>query len=123
MIYNLTQFKAPSEKETLEKMSYIDKNDFTWDFVRIKTGFYVIYKGDKYFLSDYSYVNELGREIISPNVGILYVASTEFENYYLLRDIILNNYTDDICDKIELLIQKTKTNDRERIFSDGTEWL
>ena len=98
MLYCLDPTTAyPKAGQFLEEIKYKDENDFEWRVARVKNGFFVRYYGDAYFKeSTFDCETKRGERIRVPNTGCIFFATTDFDTFYHIREIVKSGYTDDI---------------------------
>lgn len=100
MIYCLDPTTTyPKESQFLEEMKYKDENGFEWRIARVQNGFFVRYYGGSYFKeSAFSCETKNGENIRVSNTGCLFFATTDFDTFCHVRNIVKTGYTDDIWD-------------------------
>lgn len=106
MIYCVNLEKISSINEILEEIYYHDLNDFKWQIIRIKSGFYIRYCGDNYFMPKEFICNLSNNKCISIiNTNCIFINTNDFDIFLQVRDNIKNNYTDDIWELIECMFE------------------
>lgn len=100
MIYCLDPTTTyPQPGQFLEEITYKDENGFEWRIARVNNGFFVRYYGDSYFRESVFECETIrGDRIMVYNTGCLFFATTDFETFCHVRDILKNGWTDDIWD-------------------------
>lgn len=111
MIFSTEINVFPKEGQYKEVTSYKDENGFEWKIAIIESGFFLAYFGDPYFKYDTFCLESEDsiKEIQINNTGCFYIDSTDFETFYLFRDMLKKGWTDTIWESIEELIS-------ERVF-------
>lgn len=111
MIYSTVIDKFPKPDQSLEEISYRDKNDFEWKISRIKSGFFFAYFGRSYFKHPRFEIEVNGRHFQIVNTGCFYVEDTGLEAFCNVRDILMSGWTDAIWETIEELLTERLKQD------------
>lgn len=92
-------FASDFPKEYIEKNVIQDCNEFNWEIAVTEDGIFFKYLGDEYFKDDSFEIDYDMVLLYIYNTGCFYFETKDLLNSYLkYRDLIINNYTDDIWD-------------------------
>jgi len=101
MIYCVSPDIYPKGDQVLEEITYNDQNGFDWKIARVLNGFFIRYFGPEYFAEEI-FIVELnnGDEVRIKNTRCIFWQSNSFDDFCNWRDILREEYTDDIWDSI-----------------------
>jgi len=77
-------------------------------FARTKSALFIQYLGDDYFMPDTFYISKNRNSLAITNTGCVCIYNATFDDFYRLRNLIKNNWTDDIWSNIEDELEKSK---------------
>ena len=111
MIYCIPSENYPKPGQFIEEIIYPDENGLEWRIARTVNGFVVKYFGDDYFKDSYfSCETDKGEHFLIKNTGCIFFQDTDFETFCAMRDILKNEYTDDIWDAIREFFEERLNN-------------
>lgn len=103
MIYKKPISEYPDK--TNEENRYLDLSDSEWSIAHVCNGFYLCFWGDN-DVND-TLCHKTKERLKKPRTHeLLFVASTEFEVFYLIRGIIANFETDAIFEILNVGLQE-----------------
>jgi hypothetical protein len=119
MIYCLNTDLFPNTDQSVEEIIYLDKNDFQWKISRVENGFFVKYLGDPYFIEKYFTCNlTTGEHITINNTNCIFIQDINFETFVEIRNLIKDNYTDDIWEVIQEMFEQRFEHDKSFLESE-----
>lgn len=119
MIYCFEPKTYPTLKQAIEQVIYLDENGQVWKIARVKNGFFVRYFGDSYFKETYFSVDlTTGEHILIKNTNCVFIESSDFETFELVRNVIKNGYTDEIWETFEDLFRERLEHNKALIQSE-----
>ena len=105
MFYSVDISSFPLGNEIIN--TYRDQNDLEWKIATVDDGIYIGYFGDEHFKDTYLEVKFLNTNAILTNTGCFFIGKKDlkdddqmFEVFVENRDMIKENYTDDIWEMI-----------------------
>lgn len=102
MIYAVSPHTYPNAGQFIEEMQYMDSNSEPWLIARVVSGFFVKFIGEPYFIEDrFEIDRENGGAKQIKNTNCILFDTTDFDTFANVRDIIKENYTDDIWESFE----------------------
>ena len=102
-----------------KKTKYKDKNDFEWLVSRVENGFLVRFLGIDYFKEDrFCFDLPNGEYIEIKNTNCLFFNTPDFDTYYEVRELIKNEFTDDIWEAFEEMLEERLLHDTGRLLSE-----
>ncbi len=123
MIYCIPEKDYPTKEDwRSEELTYKDENDFEWRIARVENGFMIKYFGDEYF-KEKTFECDLpnGKHVKINNTNCIFIQSTDFEIFYIIREIIKLGYTDDIWETLEEMFTERLSNDEGVLESEIIE--
>jgi hypothetical protein len=91
----------------VQQYKYKDKDEIQWEiYLSDKKTFLIC--NDKKNRKEYFHVDDMRTRII--NNGIFYIDDMNFNIFYYIRDIIINNYTDEIWNIVEKIFKNGYNN-------------
>jgi len=112
MIYCVNPNTYPTKGKYIEESSHVDLNDFEWRIARVENGFFVKFFGDSYFSDNTFRIRTLDKEFMIKNTNCIWVQNPNFGTYCDFRDMIRDEYTDDIWEGIADLLSERFQHDK-----------
>lgn len=119
MIYCITSDISELGADIIETIEWKDENDFSWLVQRIEAGFFISYKGDKYFAPPHFFIElrfnscmgDIAIDMKLKNTCQFFIKSTELDVFAKVRTTVKTNYTDEVWDEIhKMFVDRLQKN-------------
>jgi hypothetical protein len=97
MIYSIPKESYPQKGNYIEESTLKDQNGIEWKIARTEKELFILYCGNPYFcdsIFDCDLKDESNIQLV--NTGCIVFNSADFDTYCEMRDVIIEQYTDDI---------------------------